>query len=172
MARLLLRFSASSLTFVPAQKTILLNANHLFFSNTKCLWLPQYVNKFLFWHKKFGPVLNILGPVRGQGINLFYSLSNRLRFWPHLTPQPRPTPRYYQGLTCPGLLQQQLWGLQPLTLWQSKVQALEIQSLGLECLEIQPLLDWPRPHKGLLLFSWSLWAFHQAYGLRYRKIIF
>ena len=103
---------------------------------------------------------------------LFSLFSNRLRFWPHLTHPQRPTPRCYQGLTCPGLQLQQLWGPQPLTLWQSKVQALEIQSLGLECLEIQPLLDWPRPHKVLLLFSWSLWAFHQAYGLRYRKIIF
>ena len=39
-------FSASSKTFVPAQKPILLNANHLF-----------------VWHKKFGPAQNILGPV-------------------------------------------------------------------------------------------------------------
>ena len=46
-------FSASFKTFVPAQKTILLNANHLF-----------------TWHKKFGPAQNILGPVKGQGINL------------------------------------------------------------------------------------------------------
>jgi len=44
-------FSAASKTFVPAQNTILLNANH-FFSGTKCLWLPQYVNKFSVWHKK------------------------------------------------------------------------------------------------------------------------
>ena len=53
-------FSASSKTFVPAQKPIL--------SGTKCFWLPQYVNKFLVWHKKFGPAQNILGPVKGQGI--------------------------------------------------------------------------------------------------------
>ena len=44
-------FSASSKTFVPAQKPILLNANH-FLSGTKCLWLAQYVNKFLGWLKK------------------------------------------------------------------------------------------------------------------------
>ena len=44
-------FSASSKTFVPAQKPILLNANHLFVR-----------------HKKFGPAQNILGPVKGQGI--------------------------------------------------------------------------------------------------------
>ena len=41
-------FSASSKTFVPAQKPIILNANHLF-----------------VWHKKFGPAQNILGPVKG-----------------------------------------------------------------------------------------------------------
>ena len=45
-------FSASSKTFVPAQKPILLNANYLF-----------------VWHKKFGPAQNILGPVKGQGIS-------------------------------------------------------------------------------------------------------
>ena len=44
-------FSASSKTFVPAQKPILLKANYLF-----------------VWHKKFGPAQNILGPVKGQGI--------------------------------------------------------------------------------------------------------
>ena len=43
-------FIASSKTFVIAQKPILLNANH-FLSGTKCLWLAQYVNKFLVWHK-------------------------------------------------------------------------------------------------------------------------
>ena len=41
----------------------------IFLSSTKCLWLPQYVNKFLVWYKKFGPAQNILGPVKGQGIN-------------------------------------------------------------------------------------------------------
>ena len=41
-------FSASSKTFVPAQKPILLNANHLFVQ-----------------HKKFGPAQNVLGPVKG-----------------------------------------------------------------------------------------------------------
>jgi hypothetical protein len=40
----------------------------IFLSGTKCLWLPQYVNKFLVWHKKFGSAQNILGPVKGQGI--------------------------------------------------------------------------------------------------------
>ena len=39
----------------------------IFLSGTKCLLLPQYVNKFLAWHKKFGPAQNILGPVKGQG---------------------------------------------------------------------------------------------------------
>ena len=27
------------------------------------------LNKFLVWHKKFGPAQNILEPVKGQGIN-------------------------------------------------------------------------------------------------------
>ena len=43
-------FSASSKPFEPAQKSILLNANHLF-----------------VWRKKFGPAQNILGPVKRQG---------------------------------------------------------------------------------------------------------
>ena len=62
-------FSASSKTFVLAQTPILLNANHLFVWH-KILRLPQYVNKSLVWHKKFGPAQNILGPVKGQGISL------------------------------------------------------------------------------------------------------
>ena len=41
----------------------------IFLSGTKCLRLPQYVNKFLVWHKNFGPAQNILGPVKGQGIS-------------------------------------------------------------------------------------------------------
>ena len=45
----------------------------IFLAGTKCLWLAQYVNKFLLWHKKFGPAQNILRPVKGQGINLIYS---------------------------------------------------------------------------------------------------
>jgi hypothetical protein len=40
----------------------------IFLSGTKCLWLPQYVNKFLVWHKQFGPAQNILGSVKGQGM--------------------------------------------------------------------------------------------------------
>ena len=32
------------------------------------MFVPQFVNKFLVWHKKFGPLQNILGPVKGQGI--------------------------------------------------------------------------------------------------------
>ena len=42
----------------------------IFLSGTNCLWLPQYVNKFLVYHKKFGPAQNILGPVKGQGISV------------------------------------------------------------------------------------------------------
>ena len=41
----------------------------IFLSGTKFLRLPQCVNKFLVWHKKFGPAQNILGPVKGQGIS-------------------------------------------------------------------------------------------------------
>ena len=54
-------FSASSETFVPAQKPILLNANHLF------VWHKIFVNKFLGWIKKFGPAQKVLGPVKRQG---------------------------------------------------------------------------------------------------------
>ena len=42
----------------------------IFLSDTKCLWLPQYVDKFLVWLKKFGLAQNILGPVKGQGISM------------------------------------------------------------------------------------------------------
>ena len=58
----------------------------IFLSVTKCLWLPQYVNKFLVWHKKFGPAQNILGPVKRQGIRIlakyraFYILLGSLNF--------------------------------------------------------------------------------------------
>ena len=45
----------------------------IFLSGTKCLWMPQYVNKFLVQHKKFGPIQNILGPVKGQGICKWFS---------------------------------------------------------------------------------------------------
>jgi hypothetical protein len=57
-------FSASSKTFVPAQKPILLFQIN-FLSVTKCLLLAQYVNKFLVRQKKCGPTQNILGPVQG-----------------------------------------------------------------------------------------------------------
>ena len=30
------------------------------------------LNKFLVWHKKFGPAQNILGPVKGQGIRVYF----------------------------------------------------------------------------------------------------
>ena len=66
-------FSASSKTFVPAQKPILLNANHLYVGSPLCLAQNvcdchnMYLNKFLVWHKKFGAPQNILGPVKGQG---------------------------------------------------------------------------------------------------------
>ena len=43
----------------------------IFLSGTKCLWLPQYVHKFLVWHKRFGPAQKILGPVKGQGTRYY-----------------------------------------------------------------------------------------------------
>ena len=46
----------------------------IFLCGTKCLRLPQSVNKFLVWHKIFGPAQNILGPAKGQGICFEYGL--------------------------------------------------------------------------------------------------
>ena len=53
-------FSASSKTFVLAQKPCFTECKSSFY-------LAQYVNKFWGWLKKFGPAQNILGPVKGQG---------------------------------------------------------------------------------------------------------
>ena len=50
-------FSASSKTFVPAQKNNFTECKSFF-----CL--------ALVWHKKIGPAQNILGPVKGQGITV------------------------------------------------------------------------------------------------------
>ena len=58
--------SASSKTFVLAPKPILLNANHLLV----CYKMFVTATICMFWHKKFGPAQNILGPVKGQGITL------------------------------------------------------------------------------------------------------
>ena len=41
----------------------------IFLSSTKCMWLPQNVDKIFVWQKKIGPAQNILGPLNGQGIN-------------------------------------------------------------------------------------------------------
>ena len=41
----------------------------IFLSGTKCLSLALNALKFLGWLKKFWPAQNILGPVKGQGIN-------------------------------------------------------------------------------------------------------
>ena len=38
------------------------------FQSVKLVFVPA--QKFLSWLKKFGPVQNILGPVKGQGISL------------------------------------------------------------------------------------------------------
>ena len=75
------------LHLVPLQKLLCRHKNQfywmqiIFLSGTKCLWLPQYVNKFLVWHKKFGPAQNILGPVKGQGISLSELLNLVLDIW-------------------------------------------------------------------------------------------
>ena len=66
----LIAFSASSKTFVPPQKPILLNANHLLVWH-KMFVTGTNVNKFLVRHKKFGPAQNILGPLKGQGVSLY-----------------------------------------------------------------------------------------------------
>ena len=52
------------LHLVPLQKLLCWHKNQLYWmqmivlSGTKCLWLAQYVNKFLFWPKKFGLAQN------------------------------------------------------------------------------------------------------------------
>ena len=60
-------FSASSKTFVPAQKTILLTANHLF------VWHKMFVSaticKCIFGlAQKFGPAQNISGPEKDKAL--------------------------------------------------------------------------------------------------------
>ena len=73
---------------VPLQKLLCRDKNQfywmqiIFLSGTKCLWLPQYVNKFLVWHKRCGPAQNILGPVKGQGISIL-AASNRSTALPY-----------------------------------------------------------------------------------------
>ena len=74
------------LHFVPLQKLLCQHKKQfywmqiIFLSGTKCLWLPQYVNRFLVQYKKFGPAQTILRSVKGQGIRkyvyivLFYKL--------------------------------------------------------------------------------------------------
>ena len=89
------------LHLVPLQKLLCRHKKQLcwmqiiFLSDTKCLWLAQYVNKFLGWLKRFGPAQNILGPRKGQGISTnfnknFFSnvLCGKLAWHPldHATP--------------------------------------------------------------------------------------
>ena len=60
-------FSASSKPFVPAQKTILLNANHFFVWHK--LFVTATISKLVFClAQKIGLAQNILGPLKGQGI--------------------------------------------------------------------------------------------------------
>ena len=73
------------LHLVPLQKLLCCHINQFywmqitFLSYTNCLWLAQYENKFLGWLKKFGPAQNILGPVKGPGINICSGLH---AIWP------------------------------------------------------------------------------------------
>ena len=60
-------FSAFSKTFVPAQKPILLNANHLFVLH-KLFLTGIKCSQIFRLAQKIGPAQNILGPVKGQGI--------------------------------------------------------------------------------------------------------
>ena len=68
------------LHLVPLQKLLYRHKNQfywmqiIFLSGTKCLRLAEYVNKFLVWHKIFGPTQNILRPVKGQGIRYILGL--------------------------------------------------------------------------------------------------
>ena len=55
----------------------------IFLSGTKCLWLSQYVNIFLVWHKKFEPAQNFLRPVKGQGKSLTGYVKNKTRHYVH-----------------------------------------------------------------------------------------
>ena len=71
------------LHLVPLQKLLCRHKKQLywmqiiFLADKKCLWLPQYVNRFLVWHKTFWPAQNILR----QGINELSIFSSR---FPHL----------------------------------------------------------------------------------------
>ena len=68
----------------------------------------QYVDKFLFWHKKFGPVQNILGPVKGRGIKTwFYKKSGKNK---------DPLPYLFVFLLCKVYVVNCLWGYSPFQL--------------------------------------------------------
>ena len=55
----------------------------IFCSGTKVFEEALNAIKFLYWLKKFGPVQNILGPVKGQGIRQF-SMSKIIRIFLNL----------------------------------------------------------------------------------------
>ena len=59
-------FSASSKTFGPVQKTILLNANHFF------IWHKMFVTATIciLLAQNFGAAQKFLGPIKGQGISI------------------------------------------------------------------------------------------------------
>ena len=61
--------------FCVGKKPILQNANHLFVG-TRYLWLPQCVNRFLVWHKKFGPTQNDKAYIKMFNLKVTVTLMN------------------------------------------------------------------------------------------------
>ena len=59
-----------SQTFCASQKDDLHSVKLVFCAGTKVFEEALNTVKFLGWLKKFGPAQNILGPVKGQGINV------------------------------------------------------------------------------------------------------
>ena len=59
-----------SQTFSARQKDDLHSVKLVFVLAQKVLKRHKNAVKFLDWLKKFGPAQNILGPVKGQGINV------------------------------------------------------------------------------------------------------
>ena len=60
-----------SQTFCARQKDDLHSVKKFFCAGTKVFEKALNAVKFLGWLKKFGPVQNILGPVKGKGISMW-----------------------------------------------------------------------------------------------------
>ena len=58
-----------ALSFYRSQNVLCWQKNQFYLMQIIFLYSPKYVNRFLVWHKKFGPFQNFLGPVKGQGDN-------------------------------------------------------------------------------------------------------